>query len=342
VVKAYKGFNEDLKCRDFQYEVGGEYAEDKAEICEYGFHACEYPLDVFNYYDPTKRFCEVELDEVSGERSIDSKICGRKIKIGAEIGLKGMIEAGVKFILEKIDWENAKESNTGNWSAATNTGIRSAATNTGDQSAATNTGYQSAATNTGYQSAATNTGNQSAATNTGDQSAATNTGYQSAATNTGNQSAATNTGDQSAATNTGYQSAATNTGIRSAATNTGYQSAATNTGYQSAATNTGYQSAATNTGDQSAATNTGDWSAATNTGNWSAATVEGKESIALAMGIKSRAKGAKGCWIVLAEWERDDNGDWHIKTVKSCKVDGKRIKADTFYMLQDGKFVEIE
>mgnify|MGYP005770741009 CR=1 FL=1 len=157
---------------------------------------------------------------------------------------------------------------------------------------------------------------------------------------TGDRSAATNTGDRSAATNTGYHSAATNTGYQSAATNTGYQSAATNTGYHSAATNTGYQSAATNTGYQSAATNTGDWSAATNTGDQSAASVEGKDSIALAFGAESKVKGALGCYIVLAEWTENDNGERELKTVKCHKVDGKTIKPDTWYMLKDSKFTE--
>ena len=159
---------------------------------------------------------------------------------------------------------------------------------------------------------------------------------------TGDRSAATNTGDRSAATNTGYHSAATNTGYQSAATNTGDQSAATNTGNHSAATNTGYQSAATNTGYQSAATNTGDWSAATNTGDQSAASVEGKDSIALAFGAESKVKGALGCYIVLAEWTENDNGERELKTVKCHKVDGKTIKPDTWYMLEDGKFTEVE
>ncbi|MFR6258927.1 MAG: hypothetical protein ACLULK_09140, partial [Anaerovoracaceae bacterium] len=191
-MKAYKGFDKDLKCRGFQYEVGKDYEEERVELCDCGFHACENPMDVFNYYSPAdSRYCEVKLDDVSAEHGSDSKRCGKKINIGAEIGIKGIVEAFVKFTMDKVDWKNDKESNTGDQSAATNTGDRSAATNTGDQSAATNTGYQSAATNTGYQSAATNTGHRSAATNTGDQSAATNTGDQSAATNTGDRSAAT-------------------------------------------------------------------------------------------------------------------------------------------------------
>ena len=229
-MKCYKGFDKDLRCEDFQYEIGKEYETERAEICEEGFHACEFPLDVLRYYNPAdSRFCEVELDANEQTRD-DSKRVGKKIKIGAEIGLSGLVKAGVKFILEKADFENAKATNTGNCSAATNTGNRSAATNTGNRSAATNTGYSSAATNTGYSSAATNTGDCSAATNTGNRSAATNTGDCSAATNAGNRSAATNTGDCSAATNTGNRSAATNTGDCSAATVEGKESIAIVTG----------------------------------------------------------------------------------------------------------------
>ena len=189
-MKCYKGFDKDLRCEDFQYEIGKEYETERAEICEEGFHACEFPLDVLRYYNPAdSRFCEVELDANEQTRD-DSKRVGKKIKIGAEIGLSGLVKAGVKFILEKADFENAKATNTGNCSAATNTGNRSAATNTGYSSAATNTGYSSAATNTGDCSAATNTGNRSAATNTGDCSAATVEGKESIAIVTGNGSKA--------------------------------------------------------------------------------------------------------------------------------------------------------
>ena len=132
------------------------------------------------------------------------------------------------------------------------------------------------------------------------------------------------------------------TGDWSAATNTGDKSAATNTGDCSAATNTGDWSAATNTGDKSAATNTGDWSAATNTGDQSAASVEGKDSIALAFGVESKAKGTLGCYIVLAEWGEDDDGDRQLKTVKCHKVDGKTVKPDTWYTLKNGKFTEVK
>ena len=121
------------------------------------------------------------------------------------------------------------------------------------------------------------------------------------------------------------------------ATNTGYRSAATNTGNCSAATNTGNCSAATNTGYCSAATNTGDRSAATNTGNYSAAIVDGKESVAVSLGVKGRAKGNVGCWIVLAEWDSESR---HRINVKSFYVDGEKVKANTFYILRNGELVE--
>ena len=175
-MKCYKGFDKNLACRGFKYEVGKEYETETAEICESGFHACENPFEVFNYYPPgDSRFCEVDLD-ANDQSGDDSKRVGKHIRIEAEIGLRGLIAAGVKFILDKVDWNNAKESNEGDRSASTNTGNQSAATNTGDWSAATNTGNYSAATNEGYRSVSTNTGDYSAATNTGDWSAATNTG----------------------------------------------------------------------------------------------------------------------------------------------------------------------
>ena len=198
-MKCFKGFDKELKCRDFQYEIGKEYTEEKADICNCGFHACEFPMDVFGYYFPSdSRYCEVEL-EANNQLSDDSKRVGKKISVKAEIGIAGIIKAGVEYIKEQVNWEDDKATNTGDYSAATNTGDRSAATNTGDQSAATNTGYQSAATNTGNRSAATNTGDQSAATNTGNRSAATNTGDRSAAIVEGKESIALATGINSKA-----------------------------------------------------------------------------------------------------------------------------------------------
>lgn len=207
-MKMYKGFDKNLKCHDFQYEIGKTYEEPTAELCEKGFHACEYPLDVFGYYAPgdMSRYCEVDLDDVSDKKSnVDSKRCGKKIAVKAEIGIAGLVKAAVDFVMENIKDEN-KEANTGNYSASTNTGNRSASTNTGD---------------------------------------------------------------------------------------------------------------------------------------YSKADVSGKESVAAALGIDSRSKGALGCWIVIAEWERYEEFNWHRKDVQCFKVDGENIKPDTWYKLKNGELVEV-
>ena len=126
-ITAYKGFNTDLTCRDFQFQIGETYTHDgKVEACASGFHACENPMDVFNYYNPTSRFAIVECSgEISKESDGDSKIACGSIHIKAEIGLPTLISKAVDLILSKIKWETAKESNTGNRSAATNTGFLS-------------------------------------------------------------------------------------------------------------------------------------------------------------------------------------------------------------------------
>ena len=207
VIIAFKGFDKDLKCRGYQFEIGKTYTHDgDVAICESGFHACTDPIDVWGYYGPgNSRFAVVEMSGAFARHVDDSKLASASITIKAELSLPEFIARAVDCILSRVDWKNAKEANTGNRSAATNTGDYSAATTTGDYSAATNTGDFSAATNTGDWSAATNTGDYSAATNTGDYSAATNTGGRSAATNTGGRSAAKVEGKHSVAISTGYE-----------------------------------------------------------------------------------------------------------------------------------------
>lgn len=109
-MKCYKGFDKDLKCRGYQYEIGKEYEEQEAEIRSKGFHACEYPMDVFGYYNPaSSRYCEVDLD-ANDQTDGDSKRVGKCIKIGAEIGIPGIVKASVEYIKNHVDWDNSEVS----------------------------------------------------------------------------------------------------------------------------------------------------------------------------------------------------------------------------------------
>ena len=305
-IKSYKGFNKDLKCRDFQYEIGKSYETDKAKCCNVGFHACEYPLDCLYYYEPTtSRYCEVEQSGDMDKDGDDTKVSSTKIKIGAEIGLAGLIKASINYIKERATIKCKGSCLRKDRSVASNTGYSSVASNSGHSSVASNTGYSSVASNTGYRSVASNSGDRSVASNSGNRSVASNSGLSSVASNSGDSSVASNTGDNSVASNSGYRSVASNSG---------------------------YRSVASNSGDRSVASNTGDRSVAEVTNN---------ESVACALGIESKAKGKVGCWLVVCEWEQI-NYEWHRIDTQCIKVDGVEIKEDTYYTLKDGKFVECE
>lgn len=333
VVTAYKGFDQSLRCRGFQFEVGKTYEHTgKVQACASGFHSCEYPLDIFVYYAPVdSRFAAVTA---SGELSLhraDSKIASAIITITAEIGLPELTSHAVYWVMNKLDHSINQTLIGGLKSADVNTADYSVAVNTGERSVAANTGYQSAAMNAGLRSAATNMGLRSVAVNTGGRSTAINTGIRSTAVNTGIRSTAVNTGDYSTAANMGHHSAATNIGLGSVAVNTGERSIALNMGPQSVAVNTGGYSTAANTNLQSVALNMG---------HHSAADVKGTESVAAALGIQGRARAGTGGAIILCH---RDKRDGHLIHIRAAKVGEHGIQPDTWYTLDaHGEFIKLE
>ena len=221
-IKAYKAFDKDLSCRGFKYEVGKEYEETgDIKACEKGFHACPYPLDVFGYYAPAgSRFCEVEQNGKIDDSESD-KVCSSKIRIGAELDIRGLVKAAISYVKERCtnecNAEPGKPATAGDSGAAT-AGDSGAAT-AGNKGAATAGNYgaatagDSGAATAGYKGAAT-AGNYGAAT-AGDCGAATAGNYGAAtagnkgAATAGNYGAAT-AGDCGAATARGKASTGSN------------------------------------------------------------------------------------------------------------------------------------
>ncbi|WP_426110990.1 DUF7666 domain-containing protein [Massilia sp. PWRC2] len=317
VIVSYKGFDKDLKCRDFQFAVGETVVhEGEVKACHGGFHACAYPLNVFDYYAPAgNRFAVVEQrGPFSREANGDTKVASKSLTVKMEIGLPGLIKAAIEYTVKRclpIDPVSPAFSGV-NQGAASSTGDRGAASSTGDQGAASSTGYRGAASSTGYRGAASSTGYQGAASSTGDRGAASSTGYQGAASSTGDRGAASSTGTQGAASSTGTQGAASSTG------------------YRGAASSTGTQGAASSTGDQGAASSTGDRGAASSTG---------KHSVAMACGYEGRAMAGETGAIVLCY--RDD--DYNLIHIRASKVGDNGIKAGVWYVLDKaGEFAEYE
>ena len=263
-MKTFKGFKKDMTCRGFQYEEGKEYEEKRAEACHVGFHACEYPLDCFSYYNPAdSRYHEVEQNGDISRRSDDTKVASTKIKIGAEINIAGLVKAAIEYTVKRVKPEAKSYENYGASSATGNCGASSA---------------------------------------------------------TGNCGASSATGDYGASSATG------NCGASSA---------------------TGYKGASSATGDYGASSATGNCGASSATGYKGAAIAGDAESVAVSWGYKGKAKGVVGSYLVLADWEGDEDNfyhaeAWKLKEAKMVRVDGKIIKADTYYTMIGGNIVETE
>ena len=261
-IKSYKGFNQDMTCRGFQFEEGKEYeVKGPIQACKKGFHACEAPLDCFGYYAPADSvYHEVEQDGKISRKGDDTKVASSKIKIGARVDIAGLVKAQIEWVKNTIEYDKAIEK-------------------------ANQSPYDHA---------------------TGDRGAASATGTQGAASATGYQGAASATGDRGAASATGTQGAASATGYRGAASATGYQGAASATGYQGAASATGLG------------------------------------GIAIAAGFEGKVSGALGCAIVCCERGDWDGTTYPLLSVVSAIVDGEKIKADTWYTVKNGEFVEVK
>ena len=110
VIKSYKAFDKDMKCRDFQYEVGKEYEMDgHIACCTRGFHACESPLEVFDHYDMlNSRFAEVEQSGTIDREEGSTKVCSSRIKIKAELKLADIINIGVEWLKDITSPSNVK------------------------------------------------------------------------------------------------------------------------------------------------------------------------------------------------------------------------------------------
>ena len=177
-MRAFKGFNKDLTCRGYQYEEGKEFHTERAECCDTGFHACEYPLDCFGYYDPAHSvYHEVELSGEMDKSGDNTKVCATDIKIGARLSIAGLVKMTIDFTMSKVNKEAGSDERHGFASATGNCGASSA---TGDYGASSATGNCGASSATGDYGASSATGDYGASSATGNCGASSATGYKGA------------------------------------------------------------------------------------------------------------------------------------------------------------------
>ncbi len=324
VITGVKAFNKGMTCKGFQYEEGKTYETDEKPVrcTKNGFHFCTEPLDVLRYYYPSDSV--FHLVEGFGEADTDnkdSKIAVSKIKIGARVGIGEFCKLAIEAVFKRR-------------------GVKRVS-NSGDRGLASNSGYRGLASNLGYRGLASNSGNYGLASNSGDYGLASNSGDRGLASNSGYNGLASNSGDYGLASNSGYSGLASNSGDYGLASNSGDSGLASNSGNYGLASNSGYSGLASNSGNYGLASNSGDRGLASNSGYGGLAETSGRDSLAVAFGVDSKARASLNSYITLSELEYCDN-EWILKTVKTAKIDGKKLKADTWYKLQGGKFIVAE
>ena len=307
MIKAYKGFKKDMTCRDFQFEEGKEYIHDgEVKVCEGGFHACERPLDCFDYYSPAESvYHEVELGDDISKSSEDTKVAAKKIKIGARLDIAGLIKAQFEYVKDHTnsDCADPKAASAGYKGAASvgENGAASAGENgaasAGDKGAAS-AGYKGAAS-AGYKGAASVGENGAASAGSWGTASA---GYKGAAS-------------------AGYKGAAS--AGENGAASAGYKGAASAGSWGTASA--GYKGAAS----------AGSWGAAVSRGT----SEVGENGIACARGNNCKVKGGMGAVLVIVE---ENGGDYDIISWKAFMIDGEKYNPDTWYCIKDGELVEAE
>jgi len=240
IVAAYKGFDKDLKCREFEYKVGESYIHNRdIEICSSGFHACENPIDVFNYYPPTSRFCEVILSgKTRRKEDSDSKVVSSEIKIVTEINITEIIKRAVSFIF-KFAKSNFAAGDFGSAAVAGDYGHAAASGNCSHAAASGDFGSAAASGNYGNAAASGDYGNAAASGDYGNAAAAGYCGHAAAAGNCGHAAASGNYGNAVAAGDYGNAAAAGDCGHAAASGNYGNAAATGNYGNAAATGNYG-------------------------------------------------------------------------------------------------------
>ena len=304
-IKTYKGFNKDMTCRDFQYEEGKEYAEESVEVCDHGFHACEYPLDCLHYYSPNESvYHEVEQSGEIQKHNDDTKVASTKIKIGAEISIAGLVKAAIEYTVKRVNKDAESDEKHG---ASSATGTCGASSATGDYGASSATGDCGASSATGTCGASSATGYKGASSATGYKGASSATGYCGASSATGNCGASSATGYKGASSATGDYGASSATGTCGASSATGYKGASSAEYKDAVAVAWGYKSKAK--GVLGSFLVFADWEYTGSKDN--------------------------------PEYDRNNQSAWVLNGAKMVQVDGENIKPDTWYTIENGEIEEV-
>ena len=322
VIKSYKAFDKDMKCRDFQYEVGKEYEmKGHIECCERGFHACESPLEVFDHYDIlNSRFAEVEQSGTIDREEGSTKVCSSRIKINAELKLADIINIGVEWLKDITSPSNVKADGALN--------------DNGDR--------KEQIGSSGDYAKIGSSGDYAKIGSSGDSAKIGSSGGSAKIGSSGGSAKIGSSGDYAQIGSSGYYAQIGSSGYSAQIGSSGGSAKIGSSGDYAKIGSSGGSAKIGSSGYYAQIGSSGDYAQIGSSGDYAKIDSTGEDSVIMCAGNNSKAKAKIGSWITLAEWKWSNEKNRYVPVcVKTEYVDGEKIKADTWYKLENGKFVEV-
>ena len=332
VITSYKGFGKNMQCRGFQYEVGKEYEMDgEIKCCNRGFHACKSPLEVWDYYDMlNSRFAEVEQSGKIDEEEKSTKVCSSHIKIKAELKLADIINIGVEWLKDvtspsKVKTDGALNDNGDRKKQIGSSGDYAQIGSSGYSAQIGSSGDSAKIGSSGYSAQIGSSGDSAKIGSSGDSAKIGSSGYSAKIGSSGDYAKIGSSGDSAKIGSSGYSAQIGSSGDYAQIGSSGDSAKIGSSGYSAKIGSSGYSAKIGSSGYSAKIDSTGE------------------DSVIMCAGNESKAKAKVGSWITLAEWKWSDEKNRNVPVcVKTEYVDGVNIKADTWYQLKNGKFIEVD
>ena len=316
-MKGFKGFEKDFSCRGKQYEENTIYEEHGVGCCHKGvMHFCEDPWEVLNHYDlvdENGNFSEFAEVEALGQVWNDGeKRATNKIHIGAKLGLKGFLKACIDFTLEKTNGTNMP----GNSAKIGSSGYSAQIGSSGDYAKIGSSGYSAQIGSSGDYAKIGSSGDSAKIGSSGDSAKIGSSGY------------------SAQIGSSGYSAQIGSSGNSAQIGSSGDSAQIGSSGDSAKIGSSGYSAQIGSSGDSAQIGSSGNYAQINSTG---------EDAVIMCAGSRSKAKGKKGSWITLTEWVKDEEKGRYVPIcVKTERVDGEKIKENTYYTLKNGEFVEVQ
>ena len=361
VVVAYKGFDKNLCCRGFQYEVGQEYVQEgEIKCCENGFHACTNPFDVLHYYTASgrNRFCIVEQSgSIRINNSRDTKQSSSKIKIKAEIGIIGLFKAAIEWIRERTSpmpiIEETKDKNdgssgdyaqigsSGDYAQIGSSGDNAQIGSSGGFTQISSSGNDARIGSSGYSAQIGSSGDCAQIGSSGDSAHIGSSGYSAQIGSSGDYAQIGSSGYSVQIGSSGDFAQIGSSGNFAQIGSSGYYAQIGSSGDCAQIGSSENYAQISSSGNEARIGSSGGFAQISSSGNYVQIESIGEDSVICCAGFDSIVKAKKGSWITLAEWKYSGERRRIIPvSVRTEYVNGKRIKEDTWYKLVDGEFKE--